>query len=300
MVNKFKFSPLIILLLLFISSCAVIDYDEMTYHVPRESSILGVLDKGEIKVGGAAMFGKSNENFFSSQGVEKIVARENYISLRAAYCFANHFAVQSNLFWDHQKNPYDNRRLFQQSVSIGGFYNIEKYKHKFLKDSTKRIRKKNLIFDAYAGMSYGTVRHDFLRNPGYGELNLNYFKGFVHTGLAYNWGRFTEVSLSARVVYTNYIKLNQMNDIPSLETFELGIIKESNSFVHIELAPKFSFGNEYATSYISLSSVTSNDIGRPNPPGRKETVFLGMDFNINKISDWMQNRKKKKADLGFL
>ena len=283
----------ILLSVLFFNSCVTHQLLDAGYNAKTEGQLLAISEKKEIKASASVAFINKTTppNDYSFYPEPGFVQKRTKVSLLAGYGFHKHFAVQGNFMYFNSRDSRKQNNYFIQTFSIGHFH-----KNSYVRVRRGKTLNKSIMLDAYLGLGYGETRHNYHGDPlASGRLKINFMRGFVHGGFHYDSGRLVKIGLAAKILYTDYLILNKISDIPQSEEQTLNDLINRDPFFNFEFSPRLGVGNDYFNVYVT-NTINFRGLIILNSEVILNT-FIGTEFNF---TQWSKKRKAKKQNKELL
>ena len=206
--------PFMLLVILAMTSC-----NSAIYYAPNAQNVPLHKKKEEVKLRGTLGTGVSAQS----------------LDLQGSYSFHDHFALMANFQRATWGSSVRDRPEFgvMRVVEVGvGYYNA----------ITNKI-----VFESYVGGGGGTVTNDYER----GSSRLGMQKIFWQPQIGFT-SRSFDFALGMRMNWLNFNRAETIGSVPQEEIIELFDIRDRGTYVLVEPALTFRFGQDPVKAQIQL------------------------------------------------
>lgn len=271
MKTTFPFAILVLSFILLLTSCAT------NLYTPNEAYMLGLGEKGDVKVAGSFLANGDKESLNSDGLFRQSQIQFAFSPIKHLGIIGSHFRQRAAHF--HPRGE-DSRRQTELGL---GYYN------KSGKKEEKNLR--YVLQDIYAGMGWGQYYELF---PTAGEMHLEYQRYFLHYALQLSWRGGISISLGLRYAHTRYNTIHLIGKIPRSPDFGISDIGRRSPLNTLESSLRMQFGNKYIKPFFSFSSVLRMPSQISNQYLFGTPIYhLGIVFELDNI--WKKTASKKKG-----
>ena len=270
----------------FIIAAAACNTPRYVYS-PAAHNVPLLTQKGDSKLG---VLYSSN-----SGGDDEIInfgrATSNGVDIHAAYAVSNHWALQFNYFYRHEKNGDE----FNNSPTLIRYNrNLTELAAGYF---TPVNSQKNIFFHGYAGAGAGKFQFKDYEINGSSLLYRNYhqadiFKFFIQPVLMYQHKKVSSVSISSRFSFLSYNNIKTDYDSSQLALYELAALSRGGAVVFWEPAFVYAQGlKKFPFLRLELQAGISALLSRRFVDTRTFNISLGLQADIRNL---LKNKPAKK------